>query len=430
VVSTKLPSVVSQLSIIKIGLLLQPQKKQIQMRKSYLALLLITSLFTIATFAQDMEIKDVATAAEVELKAHEDSTKHWDIGGSLALNLGQTYLKSWASGGQNAISIAFTGLARANYRKGKAAWDNNLVLGLGGIALFPQEKYKDNLNKFPFRKNIDNLQLTSIGSYQIDKKGKWFASGLLDFRSQLLAGHGEYAHADTVLNSDGSIDEIDLNPNRINKRTTVSQFAAPAYLTLSAGITYKPVSWVQFYVSPAAGKLTFVNPAANVFDAKTGGKGAMAYGLETPTSIYRAEFGWYLRANLEKEVFKNVIVKTQVELFGNYLDNEHIDNIDLAVDAAEGTVYYDPATRDQNTVGTDESGGTIYTYDNRTNVDVNWQTWITLKINKYLQASLEWQMLYDYDISVPKYQNDGITTYSSRGLQFRQGFSLSVGYTF
>jgi hypothetical protein len=115
--------------------------------------------------------------------------------------------------------------------KAKAAWDNNLVLGLGGIALFPQEKYKDNLNKFPFRKNVDNLQLTSIGSYQIDKSGKWFASGLLDFRSQLLAGHGEYAHADTVLKSDGSIEEINTNPNRINKRTTVSQFAAPAYLT-------------------------------------------------------------------------------------------------------------------------------------------------------------------------------------------------------
>ncbi|MGB0918893.1 MAG: hypothetical protein ACPGU4_14965, partial [Flavobacteriales bacterium] len=72
----------------------------------------------------------------------------------------------------------------------------------------------------------------------------------------------------------------------------------------------------------------------------------------------------------------------------------------------------------------------IYTYDNRLNVDVNWQTWITLKINKYLQASLEWQLLYDYDISVPEYQNDGISTYSGRGVQFRQGFSLAVGYTF
>lgn len=391
-------------------------------------------LFATTSFAQEQHAKDAANAGNVALKAHEDSTKRWDIGGSVALNFGQTYLKSWASGGQNALSVAFTGLAHANYRKGKAAWDNNLVLGVGGIALFPQEKYSDGLNKFPFRKNIDNLQLTSVGSYQIDKNGKWFASGLLDFRSQLLNGYGAYAHADTVYNTDGSIEEINTNPNRINTRTRVSQFAAPAYLTLSAGITYKPVSWVQLYLSPVAGKFTFVNPSANVYDAKTGGIGATAYGLDNPTDVYRAEFGWYFRGNLEKEVFKNVIVKTQIELFGNYLDNEHVDNIAVSyidpTDPTQGT-YYDPSTRDQNSqVGTDGSGNPVYAYDNRINVDVNWQGWITFKINKYLQASLEWQLLYDYDIAVPMYKNDGIETYSSRGLQFREGFTLGVGYVF
>lgn len=389
--------------------------------------------------AQDMSTKDIATGAEKVLEPAADSSKVWDIGGSASLNFGQTYLKSWAGGGQNALSIAFTGLARANYRKGKVAWDNNLVLALGGIALFPQEKYSDNLNKFPFRKNQDNLQLTSVGSYQIDEKGKWYVSGLVDFRSQILAGFGEYAHADTVFNPDGSIEEISLNQNRINTRTKVSSFAAPAYLTLSAGITYKPVEWIQMYLSPVAGKLTFVNPAANIYNADGSDPdkpvvGAQAYGLENPTDVYRAEFGWYFRGNLEKEVYKNIIVKTQIELFGNYLDNEHIDNIDAVQidenDASKG-FYYNPASRSQNDqIGVDSNGDPIYAYDNRLNVDVNWQTWITFKINKYLQASLEWQLLYDYDVAVPKYQNDGITTYNSRGVQFRQGLSLGLGYTF
>ncbi|TNF24572.1 MAG: DUF3078 domain-containing protein, partial [Bacteroidetes bacterium] len=182
------------------------------------------------TFSQNMTTKDAAVGADLKLAEVKDTTKAWDIGGSVALNFGQTYLHSWAAGGQNALSVAFTGLARANYRKGKAAWDNNLVLGLGGIALFPQQKYSDNLNKFPFRKNVDNLQLTSIGSYQIDKNGKWYASGLLDFRSQLLNGYDNFTHKDTVFNADGSIEEINTNPNRINSRTKVSQFAAPAYL--------------------------------------------------------------------------------------------------------------------------------------------------------------------------------------------------------
>jgi hypothetical protein len=401
-----------------------------------LSVIIILSLSTVCmtSVAQDLTTKDIATAAEKALDPAADSSKVWDIGGSLALNFGQTYLKSWAGGGQNSLSVAFTGLARANYRKGRVAWDNNLILALGGIALFPQGKYSDNLNRYPFRKNQDNLQLTSIGSYELDDKGKWYVSGLLDFRTQLLQGFDNYAHEDTVLNSDGSIDEINLNQSRINTRDEVSQFAAPAYLTLSAGITYKPVSWVQMYLSPVAGKLTFVNPAANVYDAKNGGIGATAYGLENPTDIYRAEFGWYFRGNLEKEVFKNVIVKTQVELFGNYLDNEHVDNIAASPidenDLTQG-YYYNPATRDQNEqIGTDGSGNPIYAYDNRLNVDVNWQTWITFKINKYLQASLEWQLLYDYDIAVPEFQNDGISTYSTRGVQFRQGLNIGVGYVF
>lgn len=387
-----------------------------------------------ASYAQDKDAKSAATAGMQTLEPLEDSTKTWDIGGSLALNFGQSYLKGWAGGGQNALSVAFTGLAHANYRKGNWAWDNNLVLALGGIALFPQQKYKDNLNRYPFRKNQDNLQLTSVGSRQIDDNGKWFVSGLLDFRSQLLNGYSDYAHKDTVLNADGTIDEINTNPNRINSRTTVSQFAAPAYLTLTAGITYKPVSWVQLYLSPVAGKFTFVNPAANVFNAKTGGPGATAYGLENPTDVYRVEFGWYFRGNLEKEVYKDIIVKTQIELFGNYLDNQHVDNIAATAvddtDPSKGT-YYDPATRDQNTlIGTDGTGNPIYAYDNRMNVDVNWQTWITFKINKYLQASLEWQLIYDYDIAIPEYQNDGISTYNTRGVQFRQGLTLGVGYVF
>lgn len=392
------------------------------MKKICLTAVIVFAAISSTVFAQDMSTKDIATAAEKALKPAADSTKVWDIGGSAALNFGQTYLKSWAGGGQNSLAVAFTGLVHANYRKNKFAWDNNLVLALGGIALFPQEKYSDNLNKFPFRKNQDNFQLTSIGSYQIDKSGKWFASGLLDFRTQLLSGFDNYRGTDT------------LNPSLINTRDLVSQFAAPAYLTLSAGITYKPVSWIQMYLSPVAGKFTFVNPAANVYDAKSGGEGATAYGLENPTDVYRAEFGWYFRANLEKEVFKNVIVKTQVELFGNYLDNEHVDNIVATPidenDPTQGT-YYDPATRSQNSlVGTDGSGNPIYAYDNRLNVDVNWQTWISFKINKYLQASLEWQLLYDYDIAVPNFQNDGISTYSSRGVQFRQGLTLGVGYVF
>lgn len=372
------------------------------MKKIYLVTILV-GFFQTASFAQEAAVKNIASTTK-EFKALADTVKKWDIGGAAALNFGQTYLSNWAGGGQNAISVAFNGTARANYRKDKWAWDNSLILSVGGIALFPQGKYSDPGNGYPFRKNIDNLQLTSAGGYQIDKGGKWFVSALLDFRTQLLRGYDNYRHEDTLNGLPIPVQDKD----KINARDKVSEFAAPAYLTVSAGITYKPYNFLTFYLAPVAGKFTFVNPAAGVDETR--------YGL-APGKIYRPEFGWYFRGSVEKEVFKNVIVKSQVELFMNYLDKSHVDNL--------ATVYKDE---------TDPSKGTYYsnagTYDNRKNVDVNWQTWITFKINKYLQASLEWQLIYDYDIAVPKYKTDGVASYQGRGVQFREGFNLGLGYMF
>lgn len=372
------------------------------MKKIYLVTILV-GFFETASFAQEAAVKNIASTTK-EFKALTDTAKKWDIGGAIALNFGQTYLSNWAGGGQNAISVAFNGTARANYRKDKWAWDNSLILSVGGIALFPQGKYSDPSNGYPFRKNIDNLQLTSAGGYQIDKGGKWFVSALLDFRTQLLRGYDNYRHEDTLNGLPIPIEDKE----KINARDKVSEFAAPAYLTASAGITYKPYSFLTFYLAPVAGKFTFVNPAAGVDETR--------YGLDAG-KIYRPEFGWYFRGSVEKEVFKNVIVKSQVELFMNYLDKTHVDNL--------ATVYKDEA---------DPTKGTYYnntgTYDNRKNVDVNWQTWITFKINKYLQASLEWQLIYDYDIAVPKYKTDGVASYQGRGVQFRQGFNLGLGYMF
>jgi hypothetical protein len=68
-------------------------------------------------------------------------------------------------------------------------------------------------------------------------------------------------------------------------------------------------------------------------------------------------------------------------------------------------------------------------YDNRGNTDVNWNTGITFKVNKFLQASLETQLIYDHDVAVPKVRGDG-SAYKGRGTQFREAFNLSIGYKF
>jgi hypothetical protein len=148
-------------------------------------------------------------------------------------------------------------------------------------------------------------------------------------------------------------------------------------LHFTAGINYKPVDWFSVYVSPVAGKLTFVTkdvPGAvsrNDIDETQ-------YGL-TLGKAMRAEFGAYLRADLQKDIFKNVNLKTSIELFQNYLEKKKLDVIvDQEIKdviAAGGTPTADQYKKQY--------------YDNRTNTDVNWNTMITFKINKFLQASLE-----------------------------------------
>lgn len=342
------------------------------MKKGLLSLSTLM-LLCVSAFAQDDEkaIKEAALKPKDAAVVVTDSVKHWKFAGSIGANFGQVALVQWAGGGQNSISVLLGGNASAKYAKGKWAWDNDLVVSWGIIA---QGKLRDlKNNKFPVRKNIDLLQLTSKAGYSIDKKNKWFVAGLMDFRSQLSNGY-EYP-GDSVKNK-------------------ISHFAAPAYLTLSLGINYKPVSYFSVYLSPIAGKFTFCTKDVDV----------TRYGLEAG-KVYRAEFGAYLRADFQKDIFKNVNLKTSVELFQNYLDKHHLDVLKSA-----------------------DQGHNVY-YDNRGNTDVNWNTAISFKINKFLQASLETQLIYDHDVAIPKVRGDG-TAYKGRGTQFREAFNLGIGYKF
>ena len=72
------------------------------------------------------------TEAEKNLRAHSaDTTTGWKRGGVIAINLAQTSLTNWASGGQNSLATNGIFSAFANYKKGTIAWDNSLDIGYG-----------------------------------------------------------------------------------------------------------------------------------------------------------------------------------------------------------------------------------------------------------------------------------------------------------
>ncbi|MDG5726850.1 hypothetical protein, partial [Acinetobacter baumannii] len=70
------------------------------------------------------------------------------------------------------------------------------------------------------------------------------------------------------------------------------------------------------------------------------------------------ELGAYLMGRYRQTVAKNVTLSTRLELFSNYLHNPE-------------------------------------------NVDVNWETLLDFKVNKFLSASLATTLIYDDDILVP-----------------------------
>jgi len=168
-------------------------------------------------------------------------------------------------------------------------------------------------------------------------------------------------------------------------REKISGFFAPAYLLLALGMDFKPGSYFSAFIAPVTGKFTFVNDAVL--------SEAGAFGV-TRGEKTKSELGGYIRAIYARNDFKNELLKnigftTKLDLFSNYRDNPQ-------------------------------------------NIDVNWETLIALKVNKYITVSFNTQLIYDDNIKIPIDRNgDGIIE-SGEGPGSRTQFKeiLGVGFSY
>lgn len=181
--------------------------------------------------------------------------------------------------------------------------------------------------------------------------------------------------------------------NYPNDSVTISEFMSPAYLILSTGMDYKPVDWFSFFMSPLTGKITMVN---NQTLANAGAFGVQAAEFDSTGAMIakgekiRYEFGAMLAIKLKKEIAKNILLATKFDLFSNYLK--------------------DPQ-----------------------NMDINWDLLLTMKVNKYVSASINTTLIYDHDVPVAIYQtNNGVKTQIGTGprTQFKEVFALGFSYKF
>jgi len=209
------------------------------------------------------------------LTAQQDTT-YWRIGGSSALTFSQVSLTNWAAGGQSSVAINSNFGMFANRVKGRGKWENSIDLAYGIIKQ----------GGTGFSKSDDLINLATKYSYKINKdNGKWFFSGLLDFRTQFTDGY-----------------------ETPEQEVKISDFMAPGYLTVGLGVSYDPSDQLSFTYQPLTGKFTFVN------DQELADQGA--YGVD-PGEKSRAEFGSFFRAK-----FKNDVFESKLELFTGYTENQ------------------------------------------------------------------------------------------------------------
>jgi hypothetical protein len=217
-------------------------------------------------------------------------------------------------------------------------------------------------------KNDDRIQMTSkYGRQAFDHV---FYTGLLDFKTQFSPGF-----------------------NYPNDSVMISDFLAPGYGLVALGLDYKPNDNFSLLVAPLTGKFTVVNNQtladAGAFGVDKAELYVNAAGDTTITKHgrkIREEFGGYLKMQYKEKIMENVNFATTLELFTNYLENPG-------------------------------------------NFDVNWTTLTTLKVNKYISATLSTQLIYDDDIKVLR--SDG----SKKGttgpdVQFKQVLGVGFSYKF
>ena len=256
--------------------------------------IILSTFILVAGFIQAQDSKDelIGNANNADKIDAIDTVQGWETGGVFNLNFSNVGLQNWAAGGSNSYSI--TGLIGiyANLTKGNSTWDNNLDLGLGSIQQFaPNSKKEDRI----WVKSDDKIDFTS--KYGQKASDKWFYSGLLNFKSQMMPGYADpYADPDSLI--------------------TISNFLAPAYAIAAIGMDYKPSKELSLFLAPATAKITIV--------ADDNLNAVGAFGVDSNQTI-RTEVGFYLRAMYTKDVVKNVNFSSKLELFQNYQTIGHID---------------------------------------------------------------------------------------------------------
>ena len=261
----------------------------------------------------------------------------------MGLNLNQSsFTSNWKGGGTNSLGYTAFLNYRANYKGEHNSWDNEFDFQYGSV----------NTQGLGYRKTLDRIFIDTKYGHVLT--AKWDFALSANLLSQFAPGY-KYLKTRTT-NTDSLV--------------MLSDFFAPAFITVGIGFEYHPVNYFKLRLSPLAPRLTIVNGVNRFITVDN----PTPYGLSPDRSAKMQWLAFQMLAEFDKDIAKNVNLKWRYILFGDYQD--------LAIDK----LYH--------------------------RLDLN----LTAKLGRFVNVNLGAILLYDH--------------FQDSNVQFSEALSVGMMYTF
>ena len=276
--------------------------------------------------------------------------------GSIGLTVNQLAITHWAAGGESNMSGKVSGDFKYTYNRKMF----NYVTA--GLFVYGAQGYAKDKR---YEKTEDRLELSMTMTHNNNKNLTFTSIAML--KTQFTNG---YSYP--------------------NDSIPISRFFAPAYLTISIGYTYNIHNIVSIFISPSAGKFTFVN------DQDLADKGS--FGVEAgywnivdndstwiPGKRFLGELGFNVLIKYKQDFKNNISIFSNLNLYNNYMDVNR---------------------------------------SNRWNIDVDWETGLKFTINKRVSTIINVHLIYDDNVRFT------IDDRQKPILQFKESLGITFLYKF
>jgi hypothetical protein len=323
------------------------------------------------TNAQVNKVDEVKKMLETSNK----DTVAWTHSGILSIGANGGFLHNWAAGGELGSMLVngiFSG--KLDYLNHHDIWSNSLDMTYGLTYNYS--------SGFVPRKTDDRIDFTSKYGKLIDTSKNFYFTGLFNFKSQFTRGY------------DYSLPNWDS--------LSTSNFMSPAFFTTALGLEYRKGSDVTFFLSPAAARLIVVDKFYTLRSPE--GAFGVPYGK---TSVF--QMGAYFSGRYTFNINKNMVYKTRLDLYANYLAKD-----------------------------TKDSTGTVIKKDNPGNINVLFDNLFSWKVSRHVNITLGATIMYDNNIPYSKTYIDDAGVEQPKNepgaglgwVQLKQVFTFGVGYKF